>query len=182
MLRILGADKDKDVALRIGEMMFKKLGYDDFTRTVQKAGVEIKLLDDPAFVAPQVEDGRLVKAEPRKVFFPDLEQQLPLAGLVALIKRAVTIERQGSASDPVPILDGVDRIRAFEVSEESFRIPAVRVNQVPIREYIYGDLLSHVLGFMGPIPAVLADDYQGERLQRSEREGGAERAGVLLSG
>ncbi|MFN8467052.1 MAG: penicillin-binding protein 2 [Caldilineaceae bacterium] len=160
VLLILGADKDKDVALRIGEMMFKKLGYDDFTRTVQKADVEIKLLNDPAFVAPQVEDGRLVKAEPRKVFFPDLEQQLPLAGLVALIKRAVTIERQGSASDPVPILDGVDRIRAFEVSEESFRIPAVRVNQVPIRQYIYGELLSHVLGFMGPIPAALAADYK----------------------
>jgi penicillin-binding protein 2 len=160
VLLILGADKDKDVALRIGEVMFKKLGYDDFTRTVQKANVEIQLLDDPAFVAPQVEDGRLVKAEPRKVFFPDLEQQLPLPGLVALIKRAVTIERQGSASDPVPILDGVDRIRAFEVSEESFRIPAVRVNQVPIRQYIYGELLSHVLGFMGPIPAALADDYR----------------------
>ncbi len=160
VLMILSADKDQDVALRIGEMMFKKLGYDDFTRTVQKAGVELKLLADPAFVAPQLEDGRLVKTEPRKVYFPDLEQQIPLPGLVALIKRAVTIERQGSASDPVPILDGVDRIRAFEVSEESFRIPAVRVNQVPIREYIYGGLLSHVLGFMGPIPAVVADDYK----------------------
>jgi penicillin-binding protein 2 len=160
VLLILGADTDKDVALRVGEMMFKKLGYDDFTRTVQRADVELQLLDEPAFVAPQVEDGRLVKAEPRKVYFPDLEQQIPLPGLVALIKRAVTIERQGSASDPVPILDGVDRIRAFEVSEESFRIPAVRVNQVPIRQYIYGELLSHVLGFMGPIPAVVAEDYQ----------------------
>jgi penicillin-binding protein 2 len=162
VLLIIGADKDTDVALRIGEMMFKKLGYDDFTRTVQRADVAIQLLDEPAFVAPQVEDGRLVKSEPRKVYFPDLEQQLPLPGLVALIKRAVTIERQGSASDPVPILDGVDRIRAFEVSEESFRIPAVRVNQVPIRQYIYGDLLSHVLGFMGPIPAALAEDYREE--------------------
>jgi cell division protein FtsI/penicillin-binding protein 2 len=160
VLLILGADSDKDVALRIGEMMFKKLGYDDFTRTVQKADVELQLLDEPAFVAPQVEDGRLVKAEPRKVYFPDLEQQIPLPGLVALIKRAVTIERQGSASDPVPILDGVNRIRAFEVSEESFRIPAVRVNQVPIREYIYNELLSHVLGFMGPIPAFAAPDYE----------------------
>lgn len=159
VLLILAADSDKDVALRIGEMMFKKLGYDDFTRTVQKAGVALQLQDEPAFVAPQVEDGRLVKAEPRKVYFPDLEQQIPLPGLVALIKRAVTIERQGSASDPVPILDGVDRIRAFEVSDESFRIPAVRVNQVPIRQYIYGELLSHVLGFMGPIPAFAAEDY-----------------------
>ncbi|MBK8050139.1 MAG: penicillin-binding protein 2 [Anaerolineales bacterium] len=119
-------------------------------------------MDQPAFVAPELEDDRLIKAEPRKVFFPDIEQPLPLPGLVALVKRAVTIERQGSASDPVPILDGVDRIRAFEVSEESFRIPAVRVNQVPIREYVYGDLLSHVLGFMGPIPAVLAPDYRAD--------------------
>ena len=99
-------------------------------------------------------------AEPRKVFFPDIEQPLPLAGLVALVQRTVAIQSQGSASDPVPILDGIDRIRAFEISEDSFRIPAVRVNQVPIREYIYGDLLSHVLGFMGPIPAFAADDYQ----------------------
>ena len=74
----------------------------------------------------------------------------------------MAIERQGSASDPVPILDGVNRIRAFEVSEESFRIPAVRVNQVPVREYIHGDLLSHALGFMGPIPAALADDYRAD--------------------
>ena len=158
---------DIDVALRMAELMFKKLGYDDFTRTVQKAGVEVKFLDTPAFVAPVVEDDRLVKTEPRAVYFPDIEQPLPLAGLVALIQRAVTIERQGSASDPVPILDGVDRIRAFEVSEESFRIPAVRVNQVPVREYIYGDLLSHVLGFMGPIPAVVADEYRRRRLHRS---------------
>ena len=168
MLLILGADKDKDVALRIGEMMFKKLGYDDFTRTVQKADVEIKLLDDPAFVAPQVEDGRLVKAEPRKVFFPDLEQQLPLAGLVALIKRAVTIERQGSASDPVPILDGVDRIRAFEVSEESFRIPAVRVNQVPIRAVYLRRPAQPCAGLYGPDPCRLGRRLQGDRLQRSQ--------------
>ena len=140
--------------------MFKKLGYDDYTRTLQKAGIEVKFLDTPAFVAPAVEEDRLVKTAPRAVYFPDIEQPLSLAGLVALIQRAVAIERQGSASDPVPILDGVNRIRAFEVSEESFRIPAVRVNQVPVREYIYGDLLSHALGFMGPIPAALADDYR----------------------
>lgn len=160
VLRILRADSDKDVALRIAEGMFKKLGYEDFTRAVKSSGVSLKLLDQPAFVAPDVADDRLVKGEPRKVFFPDIKEPLPLPGLVALVKRAVTIQRQGSASDPVPILGGVDRIRAFEVTEESFRIPGVRVNQVPIREYVYGDLLSHVLGFMGPIPAAQADQYK----------------------
>lgn len=160
VLRILRADSDRDVALRMAEILFIKLGYNDFVRTVQRANVPITFLDEPAFVTPVTDDGRLTMAEPRKVFFPDLEQPLPLEGLVALVKRAVAIQSQGSASDPVPILDGIDRIRAFEVSEDSFRIPAVRVNQVPVREYIYGDLLSHVLGFMGPIPAFVAEDYK----------------------
>lgn len=160
VLRVLRADADTDVALRIGEIMFRKLGYSDYTRTVQNAGVQVAFVDAPAQVRPIIEDDRLVKTEPEQVFFPDLTVPLPLAGLVALVQRAVTIERQGSASDPVPILDGLDRIRAFEISEESFTLPALRVNQVPVREYIYGDLMSHVLGFMGPIPAVAADDYQ----------------------
>lgn len=160
VLKILRVESEPQVVLRMAEILFKKLGYDDYTRTLQKAGVEVQFLDTPAFVSPQIENDRLVKSEPRKVFFPDIEQPLPLSGLVALVKRAVTIERQGSASDPVPILDDINRIRAFEVSEESFRIPAVRVHQVPVREYIYGDLLSHLLGFMGPIPAALAQDYR----------------------
>ncbi|GIV67462.1 hypothetical protein [Caldilinea sp.] len=160
VLRILRADSDPEVALRMAAILFNKLGYDDFIRTVQRANVPISFLSEPAFVTPVTEDGRLAMVEPRKVYLPDLDQPLPLEGLVALVKRVVAIQSMGSASDPVPILDGVDRIRAFEISEDSFRIPAVRVIQVPVREYIYGDLLSHVLGFMGPIPALAADTYR----------------------
>lgn len=160
VLRILRADSDPDVALRMATILFNKLGYDDFVRTVQGVNVPVSFLDEPAFVTPVTEDGRLAMAEPRKVYLPDLDKSLPLEGLVALVKRTVAIQSLGSASDPVPILDGVDRIRAFEISEDSFRIPAVRVNQVPVREYIYGDLLSHILGFMGPIPAFAAEFYR----------------------
>lgn len=132
VLRILRADTDNAVALRIAELMFKKLGYEDFTRTVQKAGVQLTFLDEPAFVAPALENGRLVKTEPEKVYFPDLSVQMPLPGLTALVQRTINIQRQGSASDPVPILDGVGRIRALEISEDSFRIPSLRVSEVPI--------------------------------------------------
>lgn len=162
VLRILRADTDREVALRMAEILFLKLGYEDFNRTAQRADAPLSYLPEPAFVTPVMDDGRLTMAEPRKVFFPDLEQPLPLAALVALVQRIVAIQSQGSASDPVPILDGIDRIRAFEISEDSFRIPAVRVNQVPVREYIYGELLSHVLGFMGPIPASVAESYRAE--------------------
>ncbi|MBK8050138.1 MAG: hypothetical protein IPK16_25365 [Anaerolineales bacterium] len=42
VMGILRADTDQAVALRMAEIMFKKLGYDDFTRTVQKAGVDLQ--------------------------------------------------------------------------------------------------------------------------------------------
>ena len=160
ILRILQADRDPEVALRMAEILFNKLGYNDFIRTVEAVNVQISYLDDPAFVTPVTDAGRMVMAAPLEVYLPDLDKVLPMEGLVALVKRTVAIQSMGSASDPVPILDGVDRIRAFEISEDSFRIPAMRVTQVPVREYIYGDLLSHVLGFLGPIPAFAADTYR----------------------
>ena len=93
---------------------------------------------------------------------PDISQRLPLEGLVALVQRSVQLGRQGSASTPVPILDLVERIPAFEIVEESFRIPSLRVNEVPVRQYVHGELVSHILGFMGPIPAVVADEYRAD--------------------
>ncbi|MEZ4555206.1 MAG: hypothetical protein R2854_01915 [Caldilineaceae bacterium] len=84
------------------------------------------------------------------MLIPDISKPVPFDGLVALVQRAIELGRQGSASQPVPILDLVDRIPAFEIVEESYRIPSVRVREVPVREYVYGELLSHVLGFMGP--------------------------------
>ena len=67
VLRILRADSNDGVmprALRVAELMFKKLGYEDYTRTLQKAGIEVTFLDTPAFVAPAVEGDRLVKTAP----------------------------------------------------------------------------------------------------------------------
>ena len=54
----------------------------------------------------------------------------------------------------------MDREKAFDIAEESYRLPSVRVTEVPVRDYVYGELLSHVLGFMGPIPAAAEEDYR----------------------
>ncbi len=161
ILRALRADLDSEVAIRIGEIMFRRLGRVDFATVAEKAGVDLSFVLVPGPVETIIPEGG---GEPQEVaspiLIPDLTQPLPLEGLVALVQRAVQFGGQGSASTPIPILDLVDRNRAFEIVEESYALPSVRVNEVPVREYVYGELLSHILGFMGPIPAAQADDYQ----------------------
>jgi penicillin-binding protein 2 len=64
---------------------------------------------------------------------------------------------QGSAFDLVPIERGVTREAALIIGEESGRLPGVVVEVDPIRQYLdetgelNGQLLSHVLGYTGPV-------------------------------
>ncbi|RME56714.1 MAG: hypothetical protein D6790_14310, partial [Caldilineae bacterium] len=158
LLLALGADQDPDVALGVAEAMFKLLGRADFTETARRAGVSLSFR---VVELPQVEEGpegQTIRNVP--TIIPDLSQPLPLEGLTALVYRAVELKTQGSSFEPVPILDLVDRERAFRVAEETYRLYGLQVLQEPVREYTYGELVSHVLGFMGPIPAVAAADYE----------------------
>ena len=47
VLRLMGADTDEEVALRIAEIMFLRLGRVDFARTVSEAGVELEYVTMP---------------------------------------------------------------------------------------------------------------------------------------
>lgn len=64
---------------------------------------------------------------------------------------------QGSPFDLVPIERGVTREAALIIGEESDRLPGVVVEVDPIRQYLdetgelNGQLLSHVLGYTGPV-------------------------------
>ena len=163
ILQLLRADSDPSIAVRIAEQMFRRLGRADYGETVGRAGIPLGYVAAPGPVETIFpDDGGPPREVATTVLIPDISTPLPLPGLVALVKRAVDFGRQGSASRAVPILDLVDRLQASEIAEEGYRLPSLRVNQVPVREYIYGDRLSHVLGFMGPIPAAFAQDY-GER-------------------
>ena len=161
VLRLMGADTDEEVALRVAEIMFQRLGRIDFARTVGEAGVQLEYVTVPGpvqLVFP--EDGGQPVEQAQPVLAPDISIPLPLPGLVALVQRAVEIGGQGSASQPVPILDLLDREKAFDVAEEGYQLPSVRITEVPVRDYVYGELLSHVLGFMGPIPAAAEESYR----------------------
>lgn len=154
-LETLGADTDVDVILRIQAVMFKRLGYLDYTAQLNQAGVSVTYLSVPKI--DRLEN--LPQEEVTTLQIPDITDPLPMNGLVALVLRAVTLARQGSAYESVPILSSVTREKAFFIAEQSYRLPGVRVDQVPVREYVYSELTSHVLGFMGPIPADQVQNY-----------------------
>ena len=160
LLRVLKADSDPEIALNLAEVMFLRLGRADFADVVTKAGVHL----DYRLVTLQFieKDGETEQLVDRPTLIPDLSKQLPLDGLVALVYRAVQLGTQGSSYEGIPLLELVNRERAFDVAEEAYQLKGVKVQQIPVRDYVYKDLISHVLGFMGPIPALAAEIYKSE--------------------
>jgi penicillin-binding protein 2 len=160
ILRALKADTDPEIALGIGEVMFRRLGRADFANTVRAAGVELsfRVVRLPLATRSEADGTETITDVP--TIIPDLSKPLPLPGLVALVSRAVALGTQGSSFAPIPILDLVEQELAFRIAEESFQLPGVQILQEPVREYLYREYASHVLGFMGPIPALALDNYR----------------------
>ena len=155
ILKVLRADTDPEIALRIAELMFRNLGRVDFAKTLEEQEIDVDYISVPdgsQLLTPI--DTDLLGENAGQIELPDISKPLPLHGLVALVQRSITFKRLGSASEPVPILDLVENEQAFGIEEETYRLPSVRVRQVPVRDYPRGELVSHVLGFMGPIPSL----------------------------
>ncbi len=60
---------------------------------------------------------------------------------------------------PVPLKADVDKQIAFLIEEEHLYLPGAVVQVAPQRQYTTGAVTSHVLGYVGQIPAEQADDY-----------------------
>ncbi len=63
---------------------------------------------------------------------------------------------------PVTIATDVDPITVSKIEEERLNLPGVLIDIVPTRQYLYGELLSHLLGYVGPIPAEQFDRYDAQ--------------------
>lgn len=159
LLAVLEADSDAEMAIRIAEVMFLHLGREDFKNTVESAGISISFRLIDLEVLRQDEEGREILEEV-PTLIPDLSEPLPVGGLLALLERAVAIGTQGSSYKPIAVLDLVDREQAFQVAEETYQLRGVHVLQQPVREYPFRELAGHVLGFLGPIPKLAADNYK----------------------
>jgi penicillin-binding protein 2 len=71
---------------------------------------------------------------------------VPVARIEELIK-----VRASEPFSPVPLRTGVDARLAYLVEERHAELPGVQVVIHPVREYVEGRLLSHVVGYVGKL-------------------------------
>ena len=79
----------------------------------------------------------------------------PITYLTELLEEAEAL----APYQPVVIRSGVDRDVAFTIEEERLYLPGVQVTVQPQRSYPAGELMAHLLGYMGPIPRELRETY-----------------------
>jgi penicillin-binding protein 2 len=90
----------------------------------------------------------------------------------------------GSPFDLVPIARGVGREAALLIGEEADRLPGVVIEIDPIRQYLDetgaagGRLLSHVLGYMGPVSREELESLEADGYLRDDVIG---KAGIEAS-
>jgi penicillin-binding protein 2 len=63
---------------------------------------------------------------------------------------------------PVTIATDVDPLIVSKIEEERLDLPGVLVDIIPSRDYLEGELTSHILGYIGSIPAEQFDSYDQE--------------------
>ena len=75
------------------------------------------------------------------------------------IRDAVNQNRTFAPFLPVTIATDIDPMVAMKLEEERLDLPGVLIDISPRREYLYGELVSHMLGYTGPIPAEQFERY-----------------------
>lgn len=76
------------------------------------------------------------------------------------IRQLVDLGASLAPYQPVKVSCDVSEEIARAVMERAVDWPGVSVEIQPIRDYPTGELTAAVVGFLGPIPAALADDYE----------------------
>ncbi len=76
------------------------------------------------------------------------------------ITEVVIIADTNAPYTPVRVACDVDEETAMKIREKSNDMPGVNIEVTPIRDYPTGDMTSEIIGFLGPIPASLEDEYR----------------------
>jgi penicillin-binding protein 2 len=106
------------------------------------------------------------------IYSADIQDTLDQAGIVEKLPDSIeAIWRENSFAQylPATIAANIPITLAYTIEQESIFLPGVRVIQEPLRYYPSGELTSHIVGFMGPIPNQAWIDVFG--YQRNDRVG-----------
>ncbi len=76
------------------------------------------------------------------------------------IKEIVIIADTNAPYTPVRVACDIDEEIAMQIREKASDWPGVEIEVLPIREYPTGEMTSEIIGFLGPIPAVLEEEYR----------------------
>lgn len=76
------------------------------------------------------------------------------------ITQIVYIGSTNAPFEPVQIACDLDKDTAMIIREKSADWPGVGIEITPLREYPDGWISAEVVGFLGPIPAVVAEEYR----------------------
>ncbi len=90
-----------------------------------------------------------------QIYGTNVEDTLDQAGVVKQLPDSIEgiwLENSFAQYLPAVITSNVPVTLAYTIEQESIFLPGVRVLQEPLREYPSGELTSHIIGFMGPIP------------------------------
>ena len=63
---------------------------------------------------------------------------------------------------PVIVAQDVPQLTALQILEERIFMPGVDIEPVAVREYPTGELTTHIVGYMGPIPAEEAQQLEAQ--------------------
>jgi penicillin-binding protein 2 len=72
---------------------------------------------------------------------------------------------------PITIKKDVDPIIVALLEEESAHLPGVLVDMVPVRNYLSGELTASAVGYTGPIPEALVEEYEAKGYSPNDRVG-----------
>ncbi len=72
---------------------------------------------------------------------------------------------------PTLVKTNVPRDVAFYIEENHLEFPGVQVGLEPVREYVEGSLLAHILGYVGRVPRESAAEYESQGYAPTDQVG-----------
>lgn len=93
-----------------------------------------------------------------RAMFPPYGEEPP-PGLLEMVNKVRWLE----PFKPIVVDQNIDRDLALLIAQESdITMPGVGIEIIPRRNYVYGELTSQILGFLGPIPPQQVTEYESK--------------------